>query len=160
MRELTREARGELGRKRQTTFVPLLVEDDPDQALLMVKAFAQADIFSPLPIMKSGEELIAFLTEKMPYEHRGRLYSPSLILLDVHLPGQSGLEVLEWIRIHPRFHRIPVAMLSSSSNPDYINRAYTLGAKSYLIKPTSFSALVEMVSGLKRDWTSRPTPEL
>ena len=72
--------------------------------------------------------------------------------MDVELPGKSGLEVLEWIRERPKFSRLPVVMLSCSTNPDHVNRAYQLGANSYLVKPTKFSALVELVAGLRRYW--------
>lgn len=75
-----------------------------------------------------------------------------MILLDTALPRRSGLEVLEWIRKQPELNRIPVVMLTSSVNPEDVNRAYCLGASSYLIKPTDFNDLVELAFGLKGYW--------
>ena len=63
---------------------------------------------------------------------------------------QADLDVLGWMRAQPQLKQLPVVMLSRSADPDLINRAYQLGANSYLIKPTSFTALVELVSGLER----------
>jgi CheY-like chemotaxis protein len=148
--ELINEARDILGRP-STSFVPLLVEDDPNQAYLMLRAFQKADVFSPLPILKSGEEAIEFLSQGRPFVKRTSGL-PSVILLDLGLPGISGFEVLEWIRQQPRFKSLPVVILSSSSSPDDINRAYQLGANSYLVKPTRMAELVDLVSGLKLFW--------
>ena len=105
----------------------------------MVRAFEKADVFAPLPLLKTGEEAIAYLSAAAPFENRGRFPLPSLLILDCGLPRKSGLEVLEWIRTQPQLARLPVVMLSSSSDPPQINRAYELGVKSYLLKPTSFS---------------------
>ena len=133
-------------------FLPLVVEDNLDDALLMIRAFARADIFSPLPILKSGDEVIAYLSEAERPESTLRFPYPSVVLLDLALPGKSGFEVLSWIRRQPVFRRLPVIMLSSSADPAHINRSYELGANSYLVKPTTFPALVELVSGLRLFW--------
>jgi DNA-binding response OmpR family regulator len=131
----------------RTSFVPLLVEVDPKQALLMVRAFDKADIFAPLPILKTGEEAISYLQGEAPYEDREL---PSLLILDCALPGKSGIEVLEWMRTRPELGHIAVVMLRAASEPTHVNRAYELGVNSYLVKPTQFQSLVELVSGLKR----------
>ncbi len=154
-RALTKRVRANYGKGQVGAFTPLLVEDDPDQAFLMVQAFKKADVHSPLPILRSGEEAIAYLSESPPFEHRTQAAPPpTVVLLGVELPGKSGLEVLEWIRQQRKFSRLPVVMLSCSPNPEYVNRAYQLGANSYLLKPTSFVSLVDMVSGLKQYWGS------
>ena len=151
-KELARKATSALPPQTQTSFTPLLVEDDPDQAFMMVRAFSKADIFAPLPIMKDGEEAIAYLSGQPPFADPVKYPLPSLLILDLHLPKKSGLEVLEWTRSFPALKGIPVVLLTSSSDPEHINRAYELGASSYLIKPTGFNALVELVNGLKRWW--------
>ena len=133
-------------------WIPLLVEDDPDQALLMIRAFYKAHVYAPLPIMKSGDEAIFYLAGVPPFDNRECYPLPSLVILDGHLPGKSGLEVLQWIRSNPDLKRLPVVMLSSSSDPDQINQAYQRGVNSYLVKPTQFDALVECVSRIESQW--------
>jgi CheY-like chemotaxis protein len=129
--------------------LPLLVEDEADQALLLVRAFHKADVFAPLPLMKSGEEAIRYLSGAAPFQNRSRFPLPTLVLLDVNLPGISGLDVLDWIKGEPSLRTLRVVMLSSSSDPVTVNRAYAAGADAFLTKPTSFGALVALVEGLQ-----------
>jgi CheY-like chemotaxis protein len=143
----------DLSRKfRRPDFLPLVVEDDLDDALLMVRAFARAGISTALPILKSVEEAVTYLTEAARPESRLGLGFPSLVLLDVSLPGMSGFELLAWIRRQPEIRRLPVVVLSVSADPANVNRAYELGANSYLVKPTTFTGLVELITGLKNYW--------
>jgi DNA-binding response OmpR family regulator len=129
-------------------------------ALLMVRAFQRADVYAPLPLLKTGEEAIAYLSAAAPFENRDRFPLPSLLILDCNLPKKSGLDVLEWIGTRPELSRMPVVMLSSSTDPNQINRAYELGVKSYLVKPTGFSGLVELLLGLRSSWgTKTENPE-
>jgi len=115
--------------------VILLVEDDPDSVLLMKKAFASAGITNPLRMVKDGDELLGYLGGTPPFENRQANPIPTMILLDLKLPRKSGFELLEWIR----------------ESKD-ISRAYALGANSYLVKPTSFHDLVDVVKMLKNYW--------
>lgn len=157
-RELGQSAWNQIkGSGSKTHFVPLLVEDDPDQAELMIRAFQKADIRAPLTVLRTGEEAIAFLAGSAPFENRNRYPLPTLLILDCNLPGNSGLDVLEWKRTQPRLDHVPVVMLSSSSDPHQVSRAYNLGAKSYIVKPPGFKALVEIVSSLDRQWGT-PSP--
>ncbi|TML02303.1 MAG: response regulator, partial [Actinobacteria bacterium] len=77
---------------------------------------------------------------------------PVLILLDLHVPGRSGLELLTWLRQQPNLDRIPVVMLSGSSESEDIDRAFELGANSYLVKPVAFDTLLDTVTGLGLPW--------
>jgi CheY-like chemotaxis protein len=151
-RALAGQARSRTRTSIRSAFVPLVVEGDLEAALLLIRAFARANIFSPLPILKSGDEAIAYLSEAGRPASAPRFRLPSVVLLDIVLPGKSGFEVLAWIRRQPAFKRLPVIMLSSSADPVNINRSYELGANSYLVKPTSFPALVELVTGLRVFW--------
>jgi len=150
--KLAEEALTRVGTKPRSTLLPLLVEDEPDQALLMVRAFHKADVFAPLPLMKSGEETIRYLSGEPPFQNRVRFPLPSLVILDVNLPGISGLDVLEWIKSQTSLRGLRVVMLSSSSDPANVNRAYAAGADAFLTKPTSFGALVALVEGLQEHW--------
>ncbi|MDE1170305.1 MAG: response regulator [Verrucomicrobium sp.] len=126
----------------------LLVEDDADAALLMKKAFASATVANPLEVVPNGQELMAKLGGKraLPADR------PIMILLDLKLPGQSGFDLLEWIRKQADVSRLVVVVLTSSRESRDVAKAYALGANSYLVKPTSFHQLVELVKMLKSYW--------
>jgi len=153
-REMTKESRRRLERPFRVTPIPLLVSNDADQAFQMVKAFEKAEMYSPLPILRTAEEAIAYLSGAEPYKNRDRYPLPSLAILDFHGPGMSGLEVLGWIRQHDRLKHLPVIMLTAAINPEDIKGAYGLQANSYLIKPGNFDELVEMVKAINLYWSS------
>ncbi len=149
----SRELRTTVRLRGTRRFEPVLVEDDPDQAFLIVRAFQKAAVTTPYPVLRSGEEAISFLSER-----RDRRDLPTLVILDVDLPGKSGLDVLTWIRAERGLFTLPIVMFSGSAYPESVNRAYELGANSYLVKPTGFSALVELVRTLKAFWGQANQP--
>ncbi len=137
---------------RVTDFTILLVEDDPNDIVLIQRAFAKAALVNPLRIVRDGEEALQYLAGQPPYDDRGRHPLPSLILLDLKLPRKSGLEVLEWIRQQEHLKHIPVIVLTSSREMRDVNRAYDLGANSYLVKPVGFEGLLEMLKAIGMYW--------
>jgi DNA-binding response OmpR family regulator len=151
---LAEESRRRLDRPYRTMPLPLLVSNDADQALQMVKAFEKAEMFAPLPILRSSEESIAYLSGSGAYVDRERYPLPTLVILDFQGPGFSGLEVLGWIRQHDRLKHLPVIMLSGTLNSDALKGSYGLQANSYLIKPGNFDELVEMVKAINLYWSS------
>jgi len=130
----------------------LLVEDDPNDILLIQRAFAKASLVNPLKIVRDGEEALNYLEGTGQFADRGKHPVPSLILLDLKLPRRSGLEVLQWLREQPGLSHIPVIVLTSSKESSDINRAYSLGANSYLVKPVGFEGLLEMVKTIGMYW--------
>jgi len=130
----------------------LLVEDDHGQALLVEQVFRRAGVANPLQVFHEGYGALAYLEGKESYADRKRFPLPVLILLDLHVPGRSGLEVLTCVRSQPDLSGIPVVMLSGSSESEDIDRAFELGADSYLVKPVAFDALLDTVSGLGLPW--------
>jgi CheY-like chemotaxis protein len=151
---LSQESRRLMEQRGRSAVLPLLVSDDPDQAFHMVRAFEKAEIFAPLPILRSGDEAVDYFQGLTPFENRTKYPLPSLLLLDLHGGGMSGLSLLGWIRQQPRLQHLPVIMLSSSMNPEDIQRAYGVQANSYLIKPANFDELVEMVKAINLYWSS------
>jgi CheY-like chemotaxis protein len=135
-----------------TDFTFLLVEDDPDDILLFQRAFSQASLVNPVRIVRNGEEAVNYLAGTGPYVDRVRYPLPSLVLLDLKLPKKSGLEVLEWMRSQPATQSIPVIVLTSSQESADVQRAYALGANSYLIKPVGFDGLLEIVKAIGMYW--------
>jgi CheY-like chemotaxis protein len=104
-------------------------------------------------VASHGEEAVDYLAGGAGFADRGKHPFPALVLLDLQLPRRSGHEVLEWLRAQEEgLRRLPVVVLTSSREPRDINRAYELGANSYLVKPVSFDALLDMVRVLEHYW--------
>ena len=143
-----------------TDFVMLLVEDDPNDILLIQRAFAKACLVNPLKVVRDGEEALNYLSGTGDFADRGRYPLPSLILLDLKLPRKSGLEILQWLRQQPVLKHIPVIVLTSSKESSDVSRAYDLGANSYLVKPVGFEGLLELVKSIGMYWMIlNKTPE-
>jgi two-component system response regulator len=123
----------------------LHVEDNPDDVMLVGLAFTKAGVSANLEVATDGEKAIAALENKAEA-------LPSCVLLDIKLPSISGFEVLSWIRGQPRFKRLPVIMLTSSMLPHDINRAYDLGANSYLVKPPELDTLISLAKTIDLYW--------
>ena len=130
----------------------LLVEDNPDDAELIAYAFKKAGIVSPLVVVDDGEKAIAYIQGSSTYADRTAFPLPHLFLLDLKLPRRSGFEVLEAIRANRPTRNIPVVVLTSSNQEHDIERAYDLGANSYLIKPIGRDSLLTMVQSLDAFW--------
>jgi len=123
----------------------LLVEDNPDDALLIRHAFNKAKLPNPLQVVEDGETALEYLSGQGVYADRTRFPIPGLILLDLKLPRKSGFDVLAWIRQQPSLDRLPVVVLTSHKEIPDINDAYDLGANFYLVKSIAFANLREMV---------------
>ncbi len=130
----------------------LLIEDDPNDVILIQRAFSKADISNPIQVVENGEDAIAYLGGKDVYCDREQYPLPILVLLDLKLPRKSGHEVLEWAQQQPELTSIPIIVLSSSNHDSDVKRAYDLGANSYLIKPVSFDNLLEMIKTIYLYW--------
>ena len=128
-------------------FNVLLVEDEANDALLLQRAFHRAHLTSLLRVVSDAEQAMAYLERKAPFNNVEEHPLPSLLLLDLNLPGTSGLEMLEWLRKQPApLKELPVIILTSSRDTEDIDRAYALGATSYMAKPNGdFDGLAEMV---------------
>ena len=130
----------------------LLAEDDPDDILLTHLAFEKARLVNPLQVVRDGEEAIAYLKGTGKFADRNRFPLPILVLLDLKMPKVHGFQVLEWLRAHPQLNRLPVAVMTSSTQDPYVTRAFELGADSYLIKPPNAEALLALVQRLHAYW--------
>ena len=126
----------------------LHVEDNPDDVMLMNLAFSRASVPARLQVVNDGDEAIAALQNGA----LGATGPPVCVLLDVKLPRVSGLEVLAWIRNQPHLRRLPVILLTSSSQTKDINRAYDLGANSFLVKPPDLDSLTQLVKTVAHYW--------
>ncbi len=130
----------------------LLVEDDANDQILIQRAFAKAEIKNPVYTVEDGDAAVAYLAGEGAYADRDDHPLPGVVLLDLKLPRRSGLEVLEWVRQSPTLRRLPIVVLTSSRESADVNRAYDLGANSYLVKPVGFDALTDLVRILQGYW--------
>ncbi len=133
-------------------FTILLVEDDPNDVLLVQRAFRKANIINPIQLVGDGEAAITYLAGEGIYADRTRYPVPGVLLLDLKLPRKSGFEVLQWLREQSELKRLPVVVLTASKESPDVNLAYDLGANSYLVKPIAFEALIELVKTLGLYW--------
>jgi CheY-like chemotaxis protein len=135
-------------------FTVLLVEDDLNDIFLVKRAFKIAQIPTPLQVVTDGFEAIAYLKGEGKYADRDAHPLPHLIVMDIKMPRKSGFEVLEWVKGNPKkpLRRIPIVIVSSSDNPEDINRAYELGANAYMVKPVNFRAVEHLFSSITHYW--------
>lgn len=133
----------------------LLVEDNPLDVDLTVRAFKRQKLANKILVARDGEEVM----ECMAKWEKGE-QAPVVILLDLKLPKIDGLEVLSKIKSHPQFRTIPVVVLTTSSEDSDIKTAYTIGANSYIIKPVDFEKFVEVVAHIELYWNVINRPPL
>ena len=130
----------------------LLADDDPDDRMLVNDALEEADWRVDLREVEDGDELIDYLRRRGRYANPTDSPRPGLILLDLKMPRLGGLQALKEIKETALLCRIPVVVLTTSSAEEDIAGAYDLGANSYIVKPSSFSALVDMMQTLEKYW--------
>jgi CheY-like chemotaxis protein len=138
----------------------LLVEDNEDDAFFMQRAFSEAGITHPVIHLQDGRQAIEYLSAEGKYGDRAAFPIPSIIFLDLQLPFKTGLQVLEWIRRDPQFAKIIVIVLTSSSEPVDLNRAYQLGANSFVVKPPTADQLVDLATAFKLWWLNINRPDI
>jgi CheY-like chemotaxis protein len=136
----------------------LLVEDDPNDVELTMRAFARARISNPLRVARDGEEALQFIFGPGGVEHRRTAFPARIVLLDLNLPKTSGLKVLRRIRSDPRTRGIPVVVLTVSDASEDITECQRLGVEHYIVKPVNFSNFSEVASLLKLDWALLALP--
>jgi|SRR5271157_406456 len=132
-------------------FTVLLVEDNPDFALLLQEAFGEVHSINDLKVVRDGSELMQFLRQEGEFAGQPR---PNMILLDLDLPGKYGLEVLKELKADAEYTAIPVIVLTGSNNPADIKQSYLLGANCFIERPAEFAALTAIVDRLEKFWFS------
>jgi CheY-like chemotaxis protein len=132
--------------------VILLAEDEEDYVLLLKRAFSEAKIQNPSYVVSTGPELMSYLKGEGKFVNRDEYPLPDLLLVDIKLPGFTGLEVLGWVRSQPGLSGLRVLVLTSSDHMKDVNDAYRLGANSFLLKPYDFSDLVYLAKMIQEFW--------
>jgi len=130
----------------------LLAEDDPDDRLMATEALEESRLANDLHIVEDGEELMDFLCQQGKYAKMEDWSLPGLILLDLNMPKKDGREALKEIKADVRLRRIPIVILTTSTEEEDIFRSYDLGVNSFITKPVSFESLVDIMKTLKIYW--------
>ena len=140
--------------------VILLVEDDPKDEALTLRALKKSNVMNPVVVARDGAEALDYLFARGVHEGRDRAVVPQVILLDLKLPKIDGLEVLREIRSDDRTKLLPVVVLTSSIEDQDLIKSYGLGANSYVRKPVDFVQFVDAVKQLGLYWLviNQPAP--
>lgn len=126
----------------------LLVEDNPMDVDLTLRAFAKRNLTNPIQVARDGEEAVAWIDRWNSGEP-----IPVVILLDLKLPKLNGLEVLRRLKSHTTTRRIPIVVLTTSSEDSDVQTAYDYGANSYIIKPVDFEKFMNVAEQIELYWT-------
>lgn len=130
----------------------LLVEDNPSDVELTLRAFKRHNLTNHVYVVKDGVEALDFLFRRGAYSHRKDKANPKVVLLDLKLPKVDGLEVLRKIKSDASTRAIPVVVLTSSREEKDIVESYSLGVNSYIVKPVDFDKFIDSVSQLGLYW--------
>jgi CheY-like chemotaxis protein len=132
--------------------VILLVEDNPDDVALTLRAFKRSHLMNPISVARDGVEALDFVFARGAYSDRASQALPTLVILDLKLPKLDGLGVLKAIRADERTRFLPVVILTSSKEEQDLISGYTLGANSYVRKPVDFAEFIEAAKVLGIYW--------
>ncbi len=130
----------------------LLVEDNPDDEALTLRALRKYNLANEIVVARDGQEALDYLFGEGEYSGRDTSQLPQVILLDLKLPKVDGLQVLERLRAEPQTRRVPVVVLTSSNEEQDMIRSYDLGANSYVRKPVDFEHFLEAARQLGLYW--------
>ncbi|HEY9118576.1 MAG TPA: response regulator [Marinobacter sp.] len=134
----------------------LIAEDDPDDRMMMQEAFAERCQDCQICFAHDGVQLMDFLKGQgpLPEEDGTPFVCPDLILLDLNMPLKDGREALQEIKSDSRLRTIPTIIMTTSGNEDDVRYCYQAGANSYIVKPSSYSGLLDVVSSLTTYWAT------
>jgi len=130
----------------------VLVEDNPNDAELIVRVLSKHNLANKVVVLKDGADALDFLFGEHGYVHRSAVDAPKVILLDLKLPKVDGIEVLRQIKAHEQTRKIPVVVLTSSTEDRDLREAYELGVNSYVTKPIRFDEFAKVVADLGLYW--------
>jgi CheY-like chemotaxis protein len=138
----------------------LMVEDDASDVVLMRRALEKSTGGHQLYVVHDGEEAVAYLCGHGAFADRGLFPFPNIILTDLKMPRMGGFDLLTWLRDHPECSVIPTIVFTGSAESSDVQRAYAMGANSYMVKPASLNDLMELIKYTYEYWRrcERPPP--
>jgi CheY-like chemotaxis protein len=140
----------------------LMADDDADDRRLTKDAFDESRLANALRFVEDGEELFEYLRHTGRYANADEAPRPGLILLDLNMPRLDGRAALRELKNDPDLRQIPVVVLTTSKADEDVYRSYDLGVNSYIVKPVTFEALVDILQTLEKYWieiVELPVPE-
>jgi CheY-like chemotaxis protein len=138
----------------------MVIEDDPNDQVLIVKAFRTIGMTDPIQVVSDGVEAIAYMMGEGKYADRQKYTYPTFIITDLKMPRADGFAVLEFLKSNPDWKVIPTIVLSASSDLDDIKKSYMLGASSYHVKPQSPEELRNQLAVINAYWMTCQVPEV
>ena len=138
--------------ERGRSITILIADDDAEDRLLMVDAFAENYLVNDLRFVTNGEQLMDYLYRRGRYAEPASAPRPGIILLDLNMPKKDGRQALQEIKGNPTLRQIPIVVLTTSRAEEDIFRSYDLGVSSFITKPVTFVALIELVKTLGKYW--------
>jgi CheY-like chemotaxis protein len=144
--------------KTRPTLLIFHVNDSTDDQVLFQAACAKADVPIQWQVADSSERAISVLKSVLALSKTQDVLWPDLVVLDIHMPGEKGFKVLEFIRSTPQLKAIPVVILTGLTSAEMMSQAYGLGANSFHEKPSGFQAMVELAACLYKMWSSALRP--
>lgn len=130
----------------------LMADDDADDRRLTQEAFEEGRLINDMRFVENGEQLLDYLHKVGPYAPPADAPRPGLILLDLNMPRKDGRTVLKELKTDPDLRQIPVVVLTTSKADEDIYKSYDLGVNSYIVKPVTFEALVDILQTLEKYW--------
>jgi len=127
----------------------LLAEDSESDAMLTREALREGKVLNRLHVVYDGVEAMQFLRREPPFEDAP---TPDLVLLDIHMPRKDGVEVLREVKADPRLKRIPVVVLTTSDDPEEVQRAYDIHANCYITKPVDLDQFLHVIRQIESFW--------
>ena len=138
---------------RNNKIIPILVADDDEEDRMLIQdAMEESKLLNPLHFVADGQEAMDYLNHRGKFADLEKNPMPGLILLDLNMPKKDGREVLKEIKSNPSLRSIPVVILTTSKAEEDILRTYDLGVNSYITKPVTFDALVDIIKNLGKYW--------
>lgn len=130
----------------------VLVEDNPDDYEATVRSLKRNHFLNPVKWCCSGEDALNYFFKRGEYQNDASVKTPDLILLDLNMPGVDGRTVLEELKLHPELKRVPVVILTTSTDARDIEACYDMGASTYIQKPVSFEGLTNAIRTMTDYW--------
>lgn len=137
---------------KKRTIVILIADDDAEDRMLVKEALEENRLTNEIQFVENGEELIDYLHNRGRFSDKNQFPTPGLILLDLNMPKKDGREALKEIKADEHLRVIPVVVLTTSKAEEDILRTYDLGVSSFITKPVTFAALVEVMKTLTKYW--------
>jgi CheY-like chemotaxis protein len=130
----------------------LMADDDADDRRLTQEALEEGRLINEVKFVDNGEELMDYLRHQGKFAPPAEAPRPGLILLDLNMPRKDGRAVLQEIKSDPDLRQIPVVVLTTSKADEDVYKSYDLGVNSYIVKPVTFEALVDILQTLEKYW--------